>query len=164
MPSSRSKTKRRPIGATVFLLLFSIAFYLKSRVVGPLPIRPGVRLDAPAPLATWPWKEAVKGSPHHGGTHWLDRSSSDGTALDLFEFDLAANPHLRLELYDQDKDDATPFNDEADYWHRSVGHITRHLNEKGRGKVVAAWDGLFFAMDDKNGVPKGIARHAAPVK
>lgn len=163
VPRNRSKTKRRIIGAVVIVLLLGVVFYLKRRVVGPLPIRPGVRLDAPAQMATWPWKKAVKDSPHPGVTHWLDRSSSDGTVLDLFEFDFDANPNLRLELYDQDEDDATPFNDEADYWHRSVGHVTRYLNEKGRGKVVAAWNGLFFGMDYTTGGPKGVGRHVAPV-
>ncbi len=155
--------KRWFVGFSILLLLFGIIIYLKSRTVGPLPIQPSVRLDAPSPLATWPWKNAVKDSPYLGVTHWLDRSSPDGTVLDLFEFDFAANPRLRLELYDQDEDDATPFNDEVDYWRRAVGQVTRHLNASGRGKVVAAWNGLFFAIDYKTEGVRGVARHVAPV-
>ncbi|MCS6860376.1 MAG: phosphodiester glycosidase family protein [Abditibacteriales bacterium] len=83
--------------------------------------------------------------------------------LCLFDFDLAANPHLRLELYDQDEDDEVPFDNAVDYWRRGVGQVTSHLNTTGRGQAVAAWNGLFFATDDKAGGYKGTGRHIAPV-
>lgn len=115
------------------------------------------RTDRPAPMARWPWPHATTDNPHAGVKHWIDRSSPDGTVLELFDFDFYKNPNLRLELYDQDQDDQTPFDDQAKFWMRGVGQVTRHLNETGRGKVVAAWNGLFFQYH------KGIARHVAPV-
>jgi hypothetical protein len=106
----------------------------------------------------------MKDAPHRGVTHWLDRSSPDGTTLDLLRFDFRANPALRLEIYDQDEDDTHPGdNQAAGYYPRGVGQVTRHLNERGRGPVVAAWNGLFFATDFGTGDPHGTARHVAPV-
>lgn len=123
-----------------------------------LVIQPGTDYpDEPAPMACWPWPHATKSIPHAGVTHRIDRSSPDGTILDLFDFDFRANPNLRLEMYDQDEDDTVPFDDQAEFWENAVGQVTRHLNDSGRGKVVAAWNGLFFQYD------KGIARHVAPV-
>jgi hypothetical protein len=89
--------------------------------------------------------------------HWIDRSSTDGTVLELFDFDFHKNPHLRLELYDQDEDDKVPFDDRAQAWTRAVGQVTRHLNETRRCRVVAAWNGLFFQESE------GANRHVAPV-
>jgi len=122
-----------------------------------------VRLDLPSPSATWPWPNAEKSELRAGVTRWYDRSPADGTTLELFQFDFAANPRLRFELYDQDEDDAVPFDNLADYFPFGVGHAVRHLNAKGRGKVVAAWNGLFFAYDFKSGGPRGMARHIGPV-
>ncbi|MHB9110386.1 MAG: hypothetical protein ACYDCO_25310 [Armatimonadota bacterium] len=81
----------------------------------------------------------------------------------LFEFDFTANHGLRLELYDQDEDDAVPFDDHVDFWPRGVGHVTKHLNGVGRGPVVAAWNGLFFGYSSAGGKHHNIARHVAPV-
>lgn len=143
------------------VLLLVVAVFLARRYIGPIPIRPGVRLDAPSPLATWPWRGATRDSPHPGVTHWLDCSSPDGTALDLLGFDFAANPGLRLELYDQDEDDDIPANNEVNFWPRGVGQVARHLNAMGRGRIVAAWNGLFFESADKD--DKSRKRHVAPV-
>ncbi len=160
-PEGRSRRRRRiALGAALLAALGLLL--LAQRTVGPLPVRPGIALDAPAPLARWPWAKARKEAPHPGLTHWVDRSSPDGTVLDLLAFDFPANPRLRLGLYDQDEDDAVPHDNGADYWPRGVGHITRHLNAAGRGKVVAAWNGTFFTTDHKSG-GHGIGRHVAPM-
>ncbi|MDQ2801103.1 MAG: phosphodiester glycosidase family protein [Armatimonadota bacterium] len=111
----------------------------------------------PSPQARWPWPKAVKEAPHKGVTHWIDKSSPDGTLCELLDFDFAANPSLRLELYDQDEDDARPFDDKVVYWPNGVGSVTRHLNQLGRGPVLAAWNGLFFDS------PHSPASHVAPV-
>jgi len=143
------------------LILCAIVAFLKWRYVGPVPVRPGVAPDARAELATWPWEGARQDTPHRGVTHFLARSA-DGTVVDLLEFDFEANPSLRLELYDQDEDDAKPFDNEVAFWQRAVGQATAHLNASGRGTVVAAWNGLFFAADRSGSGPR-IARHVAPV-
>jgi hypothetical protein len=129
---------------------------LLRRAPGAPPV-PRPRLDAPAELAVWPWPHAMRETPHPGVTHWLDRSSADGTVVELFDFDFLANRRLRLGLYDQDEDDAVPFDNNADTWALGVGQATRRLNQGGRGRIVAAWNGLFF---DSGARP---AHHVAPV-
>lgn len=120
-------------------------------------------VDPPSPLATWPWPAAVQDQPHAGITHWLDRSSPDGTLLDLLEFDFAANPRLRLELYDQDEDDEVPFDNRVDYWPRGVAEAVQHLDRAGRGPVLAAWNGLFFATKGGAWGEGGVGYPVAPV-
>lgn len=117
----------------------------------------------PAALATWPWHHAARESLHRGVAHWLDRSSPDGTTVELFDFDFAVNPNLRLELYDQDEDDPRPFDNEVAYWPRGAGQVTQRLNASGRGPVLAAWNGLFFGL--KNLKPRTADRafHVAPL-
>ena len=102
-------------------------------------------------------------TPHPGVTHWLDQSSPNGTACELFDFDFAANPHLRLELYDQDEDDDAPFDNNTRYWALGVGQATAHLNHSKRehGPVLAAWNGLFF--DTGLIGPGALGHHVAPV-
>jgi hypothetical protein len=118
------------------------------------------QLNAPSRLAVWPWRGARKSSPHRGVTHWLARDTDD-TTVELFQFDFGANPHLRLELFDQDEDDDKPFDNRIDYDPRGVGQITRQLNAQGRGPVIAAWNGAFFGYDRK--AQKDLAFHVAPV-
>ena len=119
----------------------------------------------PSPLAVWPWPRALRESPHFGVTHWLDTSSPDGASLDFFDFDLKANPRLRFEIYDQDEDDAHPFDDRADCWPHGVGWAMHHLNTMGRGAVVAAWHGLFFNGDARGAVLPTlyVGHHVTPV-
>ncbi|HLV80139.1 MAG TPA: hypothetical protein VKT32_07630, partial [Chthonomonadaceae bacterium] len=124
-------------------------------------LAPAAPLDAPALLATWPWPHAVKDHPYSGVTHWLDTSSPDRTVLDLFQFDFQANPALRLEMFDQDQDDDRPYDNKAPYWPRGVGQITHLLNATGRGRVVAAWNGLFFDFDGIG--PGQTASHLTPI-
>jgi hypothetical protein len=122
------------------------------------------RLNVPSKLATWPLPGAMQDRPHHGVTHWLARDK-DGTTVDFFDFNLKENPALRLEIYDQDEDDAKPWDNRVDYLPRSVVHATRDLNRKfaaqGKGRVIAAWNGLFFGYDRKGG--KELAFHVSPV-
>jgi len=127
----------------------------------PKPLLPPV----PSPLAIWPWPKAVQDAPHPGVTHWLDTSSADGTVLDFFDFDFSANPNLRFEIYDQDQDDAHPFDDSNDGWKVGVGAAVHHLNGAGRGKVVAAWHGLFFGLETKGAIPPSpyLYHHVTPV-
>jgi hypothetical protein len=113
-------------------------------------------------MAVWPWPQAVVTHPHKGVARWSDASAQDGTVVELIRFDFRANPQLRFELYDQDEDDAVPFDNHADYYPRGVGQIVKHLNEK-RGEVVAAWNGPFFGYDRRPGPPQGLAVHVSPV-
>ena len=140
----------------------ALVFWPRSPVM--LPPKPPV----PSPLAAWPWPHAVQDTPHFGVTHWLDTSSPDGTVLDFFDFNLAQNPHLRFEIYDQDQDDAHPFDDLADCWPHGVGWAVSHLNAAHHGKIVAAWHGLFFNCDQVQGRssdPKSlyVGHHVTPV-
>lgn len=140
----------------IMLLVVITGVLIGWHFCGPKPI-PRV---ARSPLTVWPWPRAVKEMPRPGVTLYTDRSSSIGDTLYLFDFDFAANPNLRLELYDQDEDDAKPFDNHVDFWPRGVGQATRHLNDHGRGRVLAAWNGTFF---NSGGQAGGIANHVAPV-
>lgn len=124
-------------------------------------------LTRPSVLASWPWPQVRRSTPHHGVTHWLDTSSPDGTSVELFEFDFKANPGLRLELYDQDEDDAQPLDNQVFYWSRGLGTVTQHLQsrldkEQG-GQVVAAWNGAFFGLKNLKPREADWAFHLAPV-
>ena len=145
----------RALGLLVLLLV--ICAGIIHHYFGNFSISAGAKPDDPAQMACWPWPHAKTDNPHPGVTHYIDRSSSDGTVLELFDFDFHKNPHLKLELYDQDEDDKIPFDDHAQFKSRGVGQVTRHLNETQRGKVVAAWNGLFFQYTGD------IAGHVAPV-
>jgi len=123
------------------------------------PVKP-----APAAEATWPWPKVAMSHPYKGVTRWLDDATEDGTSLELFRFDFKENPKLRFELYDQDEDDALPFDNYADYYNQGVGQVVKHLTDNHRGKILAAWNGLFFAYDRGPGSPpNGYARHIGPV-
>src|SRR5580658_6291812 len=83
----------------------------------------------------------LRAAPYRGVTHWLDTSSTDGTTVDLFDFDFTINPKLRLEIYGQDEDGTTPFDNHVLFWNMGVGQAAAHLNSIGRGPVIAAWNG-----------------------
>src|SRR5207248_1879584 len=68
-----------------------------------------------------------------------------------------------FEIYDQDEDDATPFDDKADYYAQGVGTIVKHLTDAKHRRAVAAWNGLFFAYSRPGGGPGVIAHHIGPV-
>ncbi|NCO38527.1 MAG: hypothetical protein COZ06_02975 [Armatimonadetes bacterium CG_4_10_14_3_um_filter_66_18] len=145
----------------VLLVVAGCLAYMKHRHIGPVPVGRGAESDAPSALSQWPWANAGRDEPHRGVSHWRTRTG-DGTALDLLRFDFSVNPELRLELYDQDEDDATPFDNQVDFWSRGVGQVTRHLNRNGRGRVIAAWNGLFFS-NEPGERDRRWARHVAPV-
>ncbi len=116
----------------------------------------------PHAAATWPWPGAKPDPLAKGMTRWF-HMAADGSTLELFRFDFAVNPRLRFELYDQDQDDGKPFDNEADYFTRGVGQVTKHLNEQGKGRVLAAWNGPFFGYDKKHNPPHGFGKHVGPV-
>jgi len=97
-----------------------------------------------------------------GVTRW-ETSSQDGTTAILFSFDFKTNPNLRWEILDQDQDDKVPGDNKINYWMRGVGGATRDLNARGRGKVVAAWNGLFFGYANKKSDENAEAFHVSPV-
>ena len=119
-------------------------------------------MDTPSLLARWPWAKAKQDRPHPGVTHWR-ADDTDGTSLHLFAFDFEKNPRLHFSLYDQDEDDEHPGDDAVNYWTNGLDRGIRHLNNGSRKSVVAAWNGLFFAIDHRTSNPHGIARHVAPV-
>ena len=160
--TSRQKQNRRGLVLLALLTLVLAAGALTEwRYLGPLPVAFGTDPDAPASLARWPWRETSFDRPHSGVAHWFDRSSPDGTQVDLFDFDFAANPHLRFGLYDQDEDDARPFDDKAHPWAMSVAQAAKHLNATGRGEILAACNGLFYDYDETG--PDATASHVTPI-
>lgn len=128
---------------------------------GPFPFCRGALDDAQSPQACWPWAPDSRDTPYPGVTRWMNRSPYDGTVAEFYDFDFAANPGLRLELYDQDEDDTNPLNNHTSFWRRGVGKAVRHLNDGGRGPVVAAWNGLFFQY--RMEAARLVGKHVAPV-
>lgn len=116
--------------------------------------------NTPSKMAVWPLPGAKTESLQRGVTHTLARDA-DGTQIDFFDFDFAQNPKLRWEIFDQDEDDATPFDNRVLYWDRNVARAAKELNAAGRGPVVAAWNGAFFGYNRKGG--KEEAFHVSPV-
>ncbi len=115
-----------------------------------------------SPLATWPWPNAKLSHPWGGVDRWT-AESSDRTTAELFRFDFTDHK-LRFGLYDQDEDDAIPFDNKADFFANGVGLATKHLNEVGRGRVLLAWNGLFFSYQrTPSAPPHGWATHIGPV-
>ncbi|RYG70728.1 hypothetical protein EON80_07090 [bacterium] len=114
----------------------------------------------PSPMATWPLPGAKTSVLRPGVTHTFARGS-DGTDVDFLDFDFSANPKLRFEIFDQDEDDDKPLDNHVMYWDRNVARATKELNAKGRGPVVAAWNGAFFGYD--NSSSKEDAFHVSPV-
>jgi hypothetical protein len=158
--ATRQPRRSLALTASIIVILAATAAWYQFRYLGG-PVLTSEPIDAPARLATWPWPNAVRGSIHPGVTHWLDRSSPDGTVLDLFEFDFHRNPGLEFLLFDQDQDDGHPFDNRAAFWERGVASITKQLNQKGNGEVIAATNGLFF--DYSSAGPGAVASHVAPV-
>lgn len=161
LTSRRAQNRRGLVLLALLALALAGAGVTEWRYLGPLPLEVGVNPDSPAALAHWPWPDARFDRPHAGVAHWFDRSSPDGTQIDLFDFDFTANPCLRFGLYDQDEDDARPFDDKAHPWALSVALAAKHLNETGRGQVLVACNGLFYNYDDTG--PDSTASHVTPI-
>lgn len=129
----------------------------------PTPPPPAKPAYVPHPNAVWPWPNSTEEDLGKGVHRWFTDKTEDGTTLDLLRFDFEENPRLRFELYDQDEDDAKPFDNSADYYGMGVGQVVRHLADQKRGKVIAAWNGLFFAYGTPGGGPGVTAHHIGPV-
>ena len=121
----------------------------------------GAPTDA-APLARWPWPRAKIDQPTRGVTHWLDDSSGDGTVCELIEFDFKINPNLHFYAFDQDGDDAAPWDNHCYYWKRGAAQMTRELNVEN-SRVVALWNGLFFGYHGGSKWANKDAFHVSPV-
>ena len=142
-----------------------VAIVAKKRFVGDEPINTlweNSDITKPAPLASWPWKNVKKDASQRGVTRF-ETASNDGTTAILFSFDFKTNPNLRWEIIDQDEDDKVPGDNKINYWMRGVGGATRDLNARGRGKVIAAWNGLFFGYANKKSDENAEAFHVSPV-
>lgn len=160
------------VGALAVLGAF--AFNLKQQYLGDIPLEmaamklnPLVAHDAdsrPSQLTLWPWPNAEKSAPHKGVAAWT-KTAPDGTLLRLVQFDFTLNPNLQFEIFDQDEDDEKPWDNNVEYWPRGVGQITKKLNSQRRGRVVAAWNGLFFGYREGGAMVGGggHAFHVSPV-
>jgi hypothetical protein len=144
------------------MLIFIQRFHRSINVQVGIPLG-DADITEPAPLAAWPWQDIKKETLSKGVTHW-QASSVDGTTADLFEFDWRANPEMRIEIFDQDEDDDTPFDNKVKYWNLGVGEATRQLNQNGRGQVLAVWNGLFFGyLTPEVTSPSSVGFHVSPV-
>ena len=131
------KSRRRWLLLLPLVPAFALAAWAKNRFLGggKLPLAPSY--TTPAPDAVWPWKSGHVKTLAKGVTQ-TSKVATDGTLLDLWEFDFAANPRLRWEIFDQDEDDEKPFDNHVLYWNRNVARATKELEAKGRGKITVA--------------------------
>lgn len=116
-------------------------------------------LAPPSVLAKWPLGSATSQLGPRGVSHTSARDA-DGTDVDMLEFDFAANPKLRLELFDQDSDDAHPFDNHARYWGRNAAYILAH-ESNAAGVPIAVCNGGPFEFDHVR--TRDEAWHLAPV-
>lgn len=116
-------------------------------------------LAPPSTLAKWPLSGAVTATGPRGVTH-LTARDADGTEVDLIEFDFKANPRLKLELFDQDSDDAHPFDNSARYWGRNAAYILTHESNP-QGALLAVCNGGPFTFDRSKTLDA--AAHLAPL-
>jgi len=156
---------KRKVGYLIaFLLLAAIigaAYIMLFRgYLGGLTPHRGLRWDAPSSDAVWPWPGVASESPVRGETHWR-KTTSDGTDVELFRFDFAANPRLRFEMYDQDQDAPKPWTDRVAFYDRGVAQAAAHLDAIWRGKVIVATNGMFFNATGYG--PGDFANHVSPV-
>ena len=158
------KSKKRFFIVAVLLFLACGAFYFaKQRWLNDTrALQSGGSLSTPAPLAKWPWPKATSDVPARGVKHWIDKSSRDGTVIELIEFDFKSNPKLRFAMFDQDSDDAKPWDNHCLYWPRGAGQMTQQLNGKSQ-RVIALWNGLFFGYHGGSKWAKMNAFHVSPV-
>ncbi|MBC8142585.1 MAG: hypothetical protein H7Y38_14225, partial [Armatimonadetes bacterium] len=131
--------KRRRFFAGITFAVLALCFAVGSYFVGALPLRPGLAPDAPAEYSRFPWKNAVTDTPHPGVTRWQTRPATDGTVATLIRFDFRANPGLTFGIYDQDEDDAKPYDNSVAFWKRGVADAAMHLDHQKCGTVIAAW-------------------------
>lgn len=156
------KSRRKKTIIVILCVLLIVAWQAKLRFWGATPLQFGVAPDAPAELATWPWPHAKQQQLTQGVTHW-SAQQGDGTIVELLRYDFKANPHLRFGLYDQDSDDAKPWDNQTYYNNCGVGEATRRLNQKFGNTIISTWNGPFFGYLDGASNPRGRAHHVAPV-
>lgn len=168
------RDKKRPIrkwlwiGGVIGLIIVAAVggFWWSRQYVSSLPIEPGLLPYSPSELTSWPWPRSKSMQLHRGIKQWR-ATQNDGTTLDLLEFDFAANPNLRLEVFDQDENDSKPFDDKVNYWPRGAAQTLRELDAKFKqqngGRVLVIWNGLFFGFKGAPVDPKGEAFHVSPV-
>ncbi len=166
MPHTKLIMKRRKklfLLAGTVLILSGALFFAKQRWLNDTKtVKIGGSQTDAAPLAKWPWPGAKKDSPTRGVTHWIDKTSFDNTVCELIEFDFKANPRLRFAMFDQDSDDAKPWDNHCLYWKRGAAQMTQQLN-KSEGRVIALWNGLFFGYHGGSKWATGAAFHVSPV-
>jgi hypothetical protein len=152
--------------AVLVALTIGGGYWWSRRFITSLPIEPRLLPSAPAELARWPWPRAKSTTLQKGVTQWRV-VQGDGTSLDLLEFDFKINPKLRLEIFDQDENDAIAFDNRVKYWPRGAAQVLRELDAKftrsQRGHVVAIWNGLFFGFKGAPVDDNGEAFHVSPV-
>ena len=151
----------------------------------PALVEPSLVEPPPHELASWPWSHEVLEDVARGA-HLNRTTGADGTACELFEFDLGVNPRFSLVLYDQDQDDEKPFDNAASIT-RTVDRVVRdwpggrkfvgegrpqdppptsplprhRTGARGRLAPVLAWNGPFFAYERSG--PEVLGRHIGPV-
>ncbi|MEQ1821424.1 MAG: phosphodiester glycosidase family protein [Fimbriimonadaceae bacterium] len=109
----------------------------------------------------WPLSSVSPEPVGAGVTRWIRADTGDGTSLELYRYDFKTNSKLKLEMYDQDEDDAAPFDNKTDFFDRNAAWVALHLRERGR--IVAVWNGLFHGYDrSRGGPPEGLATHIGP--
>jgi hypothetical protein len=165
MPNDKTARfrQKRLLLASALLFICGALFFAKQRWLNDTTtIQTGGSISDPAPLAHWPWPKAKMDSPIRGVTHWIDRSSFDHTVCELIEFDFKVNPRLRFGMYDQDSDDAKPWDNYCLYWGRGAAQMTQQLN-RTEGRVIALWNGLFFGYHRGSKWASGAAFHVSPV-
>lgn len=142
-----------------FLLLSGLLARFRKRLTLQ-PRHPPAETAVSAVLQRPPFVAARVDEPCPGVVHWTTDARPD-TTLDLIRFDFSTNPRLRVELFDQDARDRTPFDNEVHFWRLGVARVARLLARDGRGPIVAAWNGSFFSSRQDGG--ELVARHIAPV-
>ena len=163
MSSRTSKKRRCYFLLTAVFAVSAIGLWAQQRWLHDLrAIQIGGDPTDVAALARWPWPNAKVEHPARGVTHWRDSSSGDGTVCELIEFDFKANPNLRFAMWDQDGDDAAPWDNHCGYWPRGAAQMTRQLNGKNR-RVVALWNGSFFGYHGGSKWANKDAFHVSPV-
>lgn len=157
-----NRSRRRFLLCLSLSGVFALAAWAKTRFLSPgttkIPL--AASYSSPSPEANWPWNGATTTTLAKGVTQ-TSEVASDGTLLDVFDFDFGANPRLKWEIFDQDEDDAKPFDNHVLYWDRNVARATKELDAKGRGQVLVAWNGAFFGYNNKTGAAD--AFHVSPV-
>jgi hypothetical protein len=113
------------------------------------------------PLAAFP-HSASAATPAKGVSIRCSAPDAEGTTVRLLTFDFAANPQLRLRLYDADSDDYTPYdNANTTFLGQSIDFVLSKLRarqNRSPDKVLAVFNGGFFG-----GSSRWIAAHEAPV-